>query len=39
MGDYLRLSDLAHLPDDLAAKYDNGTPLVSAGIPAGAAAS
>jgi hypothetical protein len=37
MGDYLRVTDLAHIPDELAARYDRGTPLV-APVPVGSAA-
>ena len=33
MGDYLRCSDLSHLPNDIAALYDNGPPpVVASGV-------
>lgn len=28
MGDYLRVSDLAHIPEEVCRSYDSGTPLV-----------
>jgi hypothetical protein len=30
MGDYLRLSDLAHVPEAICLSYEGGTPLVGA---------
>lgn len=36
MGDYLRVTDLAHVPDDLQASYMAGTPVVVAPEPAAA---
>jgi hypothetical protein len=30
MGDYLRVSDLSHIPEEVCRSYDSGTPLVGA---------
>jgi hypothetical protein len=38
MGDYLRVSDLAHVPDELAARFESGTPLVTTRSPSSAPA-
>jgi hypothetical protein len=34
MRDYLRVSDLAHIPEDVCVSYEPGTPLVGASAPA-----